>query len=114
MLLELIKSLIAAQLVVEESAEMFAFRHALTREALYADLLARERRAMHGQVAEALEAIAQRRGGEGRDAWAADLAYHFYAAEIWPKALEYAQQAGQQAQRLHAPRAAIELSLIHI
>jgi DNA-binding CsgD family transcriptional regulator len=108
MLLELIKSLIAAQLVVEESAETFAFRHALTREALYAELLARERRAMHGQLAEALEAITQRRGGEARDAWAADLAYHFYVAEIWPKALEYAQQAGQQAQRLHAPRAAIE------
>jgi predicted ATPase len=98
-LLELIKSLIAAQLVVEESAETFAFRHALTREALYGELLARERRTMHGQLAEALEAITQRRGGEARDAWAADLAYHFYAAEIWPKALEYAQQAGQQAQR---------------
>ena len=38
------KDLIAAQLVVEESAEIFAFRHALTREALYAHLLARERK----------------------------------------------------------------------
>ncbi|MGE5099786.1 MAG: ATP-binding protein, partial [Deltaproteobacteria bacterium] len=34
-LLSLVKELIAAQLVVEESVERFAFRHALTREAIY-------------------------------------------------------------------------------
>ena len=34
-LLRLLKELIAAQLVVEESAEQFAFRHALTRQAVY-------------------------------------------------------------------------------
>jgi DNA-binding CsgD family transcriptional regulator len=107
-LLGLIKNLIAAQLVVEESADVFAFRHALTREALYADMLARERKALHGLVADALETIVQKRSSTARDAWAADLAYHFYAAGIWAKALEYARQAGQQAQRLHAPRAAIE------
>jgi len=38
-LLSLMKELIAAQLVVEESEERFAFRHALTRQAIYADLL---------------------------------------------------------------------------
>jgi DNA-binding CsgD family transcriptional regulator len=102
-LLELMKSLIAAQLVVEESAEVFAFRHALTREALYSELLARERRTLHGQVATALEQI-----GQARDAGVANLAYHFYEAALWPKALEYAQLAGAQAQRLYAPRAAIE------
>jgi DNA-binding CsgD family transcriptional regulator len=107
-LLALIKSLIAEQLVVEESAETFAFRHALTREALYADLLARERKALHGLVADAQEALAQQRGRHAYEAWAADLAYHFYKAEQWAQALVYAQQAGQQAQRLYAPRAAIE------
>jgi DNA-binding CsgD family transcriptional regulator len=106
-LLGLIKSLIAAQLVVEESADVFAFRHALTRQALYADMLARERKALHGLVADALEAIARERGAT-RDAWAADLAYHFYEAGVWAKALTYAQLAGQQAHLLHAPRAAIE------
>jgi predicted ATPase len=35
-LLQLLKELIAAQLVVEESQEQFAFRHALTRQAVYA------------------------------------------------------------------------------
>jgi DNA-binding CsgD family transcriptional regulator len=102
-LLELMKSLISAQLVVEESAETFAFRHALTREALYSDLLARERRTLHGAIAATLELIAQ-----AHDISMADLAYHFYEAALWAKALEYAQLAGAQAQRLYAPRAAIE------
>jgi predicted ATPase len=43
-LLRLMKELIAAQLVVEESEEQFAFRHALTREAIYKQLLLRERK----------------------------------------------------------------------
>jgi DNA-binding CsgD family transcriptional regulator len=107
-LLELIKSLIAAQLVIEETAETFAFRHALTREALYADLLTRERKALHGAIAEALEAIVCERGNETRDVWVADLAYHCFAAELWRKALEYAWQAAERAQRLFAPHAALE------
>ena len=48
------RELIAAQLVVEESADRFAFRHALTRQAVYAGLLARERRALHRAVAETI------------------------------------------------------------
>jgi predicted ATPase len=56
-LLRLIKELIAAQLVVEESADVFAFRHALTRQAVEADLLARERRALHHSIAEAIERL---------------------------------------------------------
>ena len=43
-LLAMIRELIVAQLVVEESAERFTFRHALTQHAVYAGLLARERR----------------------------------------------------------------------
>jgi DNA-binding CsgD family transcriptional regulator len=104
-LLELIKALIAAQLVVEESAEVFAFRHALTREALYTELLARERRALHGRVAEALERLAQS-SGAAPEAWVAELAEHCYQAGLWPRALEYAQRAAARAQRLYAPRAA--------
>lgn len=54
-LLPLIKELITAQLVVEESAEQFAFRHALTRQAISAELLARERKALHRTTAETME-----------------------------------------------------------
>ena len=55
-LLALMKELIAAQLVIEESADQFAFRHALTRQAIYTELLARERRALHLKaIAETIE-----------------------------------------------------------
>ncbi len=103
-LLALIKELIAAQLIVEESSEQFAFRHALTWEALCAALLARERQALHGQIAGAIEHIY----AGSLDAHLEELAYHYYEAGMWPKALVYAQRAGEKAQALYAPRAALE------
>lgn len=105
-LLALVKELIAAQLVVEEAEDRFAFRHALIRETVYAELLARERKSLHRNIAEALESLfASQRGGEG---FLTDLAYHFSEAGIWPKALEYEQRAGERALSLYAPRAASE------
>jgi DNA-binding CsgD family transcriptional regulator/tetratricopeptide (TPR) repeat protein len=103
-LLLLVKELIAAQLIVEESTEQFAFRHALTRQAIYAQLLARERMALHSAIAEAMERLYI----STLDPHLADLAYHFYEAEAWANALDYGQRAGEQAQALHSPRAAIE------
>ncbi|MFN8540529.1 MAG: AAA family ATPase [Thermomicrobiales bacterium] len=102
-LLRHLRELIAAQLVVEESADTFVFRHALTRQAVYAELLARERRALHRQVADALERL--HAAAPGRVL--ADLAYHCHAGEEWARALDYARQAGEQAQAMHAPRAAV-------
>ena len=98
-----LRELIAAQLVVEESADTFAFRHALTRQAVYAELLARERRALHRRVADALERL--HAAAPGRVL--ADLAYHCHAGEEWGRALDYARRAGEQAQALHAPRAVV-------
>jgi DNA-binding CsgD family transcriptional regulator len=103
-LIRQLKLLMAARLVVEVSAEQFAFRHALTREAVYARLLGRERRALHQRIASALE----RRAGSALDLHASDLAYHFHAGGDWAKTLEYARRAGQRAQALHAPYAALE------
>ena len=102
--LPIIKELIGAQFVSETSAEQFAFRHALTQQAIYAQLLARERQRLHRQIAEAIERLS----APNSDAHIADLAYHFYKAGSWAKALEYAQQAGAKAQSLNAPQAAIE------
>jgi tetratricopeptide (TPR) repeat protein len=104
-LLALIRETIGAQLVVEESAERFAFRHALTRQAVYAGLLARQRRALHRQIALTLERLA----AGAPDAPVEDLSYHFGEAEDWPKVLDYARLAGEQAQALDAPRAAVTL-----
>lgn len=105
-LLALMKELIAAQLVVEESADQFAFRHALIRQAIYSELLARERRSLHGAIAEALESLSA--SPSQCEAHLTDLAYQFYEAGFWAKALEYEQRAGEKALALYAPRAAIE------
>lgn len=103
-LLELIRELVAAQLVTEESAERFAFRHALTRQAISATMLARERRALHLAVAEAMERL----HAAMPESYFADLSYHFAAGEAWEKALEYGERAGTRALALYAPQAAVE------
>ena len=103
-LLALVKELMSAQLVIEESADRFAFRHALTREALYGQLLVREQKALHGKLVQAIEQIY----AGSLEAHAEGLAYHSFEAALWTKALDYAQQAGKKALALFAPRAAIE------
>jgi DNA-binding CsgD family transcriptional regulator/tetratricopeptide (TPR) repeat protein len=103
-LLSVLKELIAAQLVVEESEERFAFRHALTRQAVYADLLIRERKALHRMIAETMERLY----APAFEAYLPDLAYHFYEAGVWEKVLDYGQLAGEKAQAMYSPGAAIE------
>jgi len=103
-LVRLVKELITAQLIVEESEDVLAFRHALTRQAAYTDLLVRERRSLHHSIAQTIERIYANK----LDSHLGDLAYHFYMAGEWTKVLKYAQRAGEKAQALYAPRAAIE------
>ncbi len=103
-LLDLLKELIAAQLLVEETDERFAFRHALTRQAVYAELLARERRQLHRTVAETLERLAAR----APEAALADLAYHYFAAGDWENAADYSRRVGERALSLFAPGSAAE------
>jgi len=105
-LLVCMKELVVAQLVKEESAGWFSFRHALTREAVYAELLVVERRALHRRVAETIEQSVS--PSSILDAQLVDLAYHFYEGEVWSKAAAYGQRAGERALILYAPRSAIE------
>ena len=105
-LLGLIKELMAAQLVVEESAEQFAFRHALTRQAIYEGLLARERTSLHRTIAQALESLYN--STVLHEAHLADLAAHCSAAGMWAQALDYGQLLGEKALALSAPRAAVQ------
>ncbi len=102
-LVQLIKELIAAQLVIEESADRFVFRHALTQRAVYTSLLTREQRTLHRQIAGMIEQVYQ-----GNEVYLHDLAYHFYVGEVWVKAMNYAQSAGEHARKLYAPRLALE------
>ncbi len=99
----MLKELVKAQLVAEESADHFVFRHALTREAIYARLLLRERQNMHRAVAEAIEQLHT----HSAHTHPVDLSYHFYSGGVWEKALTYSQQAGAQACDLYAQREAI-------
>ncbi|HZQ38611.1 MAG TPA: tetratricopeptide repeat protein, partial [Dehalococcoidia bacterium] len=103
-LIERIKELIAAGLVVEEADDRFVFNHALTRQAIEAELLARERRALHREIAEALERLA---AATAPDRYLAELAYHCHAAQRWEQALDYARRAGEHARAMYAPRAAV-------
>jgi tetratricopeptide (TPR) repeat protein len=103
-LLLVMKELVAAQLVVEESADQFAFRHALTRQAIYSQLLTRERRMLHRTIAETME----QQPPVTPDLHLEDLAYHFYQARDWQKAVDYAQRAGEKALGLYSHRAAID------
>ncbi len=101
-LLDALKELAAAHLVVQDSDGQFKFRHALTRQAVYSMLMLPERKAMHQKIGEALERLA----GLHRDAAAAQLAYHFYQAGAWDRATQYSQRAGESALSLYAPREA--------
>ena len=105
-LLVFMKELVAAQLVGEEADDQFSFRHALTRQAVYVELLAGERRAFHRTLAETIEQSVS--PTSALDARLVDLAYHFSEAGIWSKAAEYGQRAGERALILYAPRAAVE------
>jgi DNA-binding CsgD family transcriptional regulator len=103
-LLEAMKELIAAQLVVEESDDQFAFRHALTRQAIYSTLLTRERKHLHQSIVHVLET----RYANAFGPRSAELAYHAYKAGDWQTALKYSLVAGELAQSLYAPQVAIE------
>jgi DNA-binding CsgD family transcriptional regulator len=102
-LLRTLKEMVAAGLIVEESADEFAFRHALTREAVYSMLMQRERKAVHQTIGEAMERSAGRRA----ELAAPQLAYHYYQAGIWEKAIQYSQRAGERAQALYARHEAL-------
>jgi DNA-binding NarL/FixJ family response regulator len=111
-LLAQIKELLAAQLVVEVSAERFAFRHALTRQAVYSQLLVRERQLLHQQIGQILERdsadAVEDHQSDASTRSTASLAYHFYEAGDWERTLTYASHAAEQAHSLDTPRAAIE------
>jgi DNA-binding CsgD family transcriptional regulator len=84
------------QLVEEESATLFSFRHALTREAIYGDFLAAQVRPLHRKIALVLEEVpAEQRSVES-------LAYHWWAAGDRTRAAQYNELAGDAAGRVFA------------
>ncbi|MDQ6944552.1 MAG: LuxR C-terminal-related transcriptional regulator, partial [Candidatus Eremiobacteraeota bacterium] len=86
------------QLIIEEPGDergdAFAFRHALTREAVYAELLRAEARTLHAHVAEALAAQ------EPLDVTA--IAEHAWRAHDVEHAIGWNERAGDHAVALFA------------
>ncbi len=104
-LLPIMRELREAQFVAEVDADTFMFRHALTRQAVYQNMLTRARRSLHRQIANVLES---RAGQPSANTTLPDLAYHYFQAEQWDKAAHFGWEAGQYADTLYAPRAALE------
>jgi len=76
----------------------FIFKHALTQEVAYQTLLTPARKVLHRKVGEALESIFRDRIEE----FIGVLAYHFFSAEAWQKALDYSIRSGDAAFRVCA------------
>ncbi|MHB8629843.1 MAG: ATP-binding protein [Aggregatilineales bacterium] len=86
-----------ATAVFEYNEGKWRFAHDKLRDGVLRTVPASERQGLHRRVAEALETI----GGSVPEQ-AATLAYHFSQAEIWPKAVEYLDKAGDNAAHLYA------------
>jgi DNA-binding CsgD family transcriptional regulator/tetratricopeptide (TPR) repeat protein len=87
-------------LVVDQTGRGYEFRHALTRDAVYEDMLPGERVRLHAAYGETL---AREPGLAGEDTGvAAALAHHWYAALDLPRALPASVSAGQ-AMTSYAP-----------
>ena len=95
-----VREAVANQLLVPDGEEGYAFRHALLREAAYADLLPGERTRLHARLAELLSDEVRLSSIPGT---AAELAHHSLASHDIPGAFSASVRAGQEAERLAAP-----------
>ena len=85
-------------LLVDAGDGTYGFRHALVKEAVYAELLPGERTRLHARFATALAG----RDAVGDPGPAAELAWHWYAAHDLERALPAAVEAGRAAERAYA------------
>ncbi len=92
-------------LLVDPSGRGYAFRHPLTREVVYEDMLPGERVRLHAAYGAALSADPGLIGDEA--ALPAALTYHWYAAHDLPRALPAAIDAARHALAIYAPAEAL-------
>jgi DNA-binding CsgD family transcriptional regulator/tetratricopeptide (TPR) repeat protein len=95
-----IRESVAHQLLVPDGSRGYAFRHALIREAIYADLLPGERTRLHARLAELLSDSGRLASVPGT---AAELAHHCLASHDIAGAFTASVRAAQEAERLAAP-----------
>jgi predicted ATPase/class 3 adenylate cyclase len=82
----------------------YIFRHALTQEVAYNNLLLQRRKEFHRLAGEAIENLY----AETLQEHLGPLAFHFYRAEAWEKAFKYLMAAGERARFGYATREAID------
>ncbi|MDH6697899.1 helix-turn-helix transcriptional regulator [Streptomyces sp. MAA16] len=92
-----LREAIGRQLLVAGDGDRYAFRHALAREAVYADLLPGERSRLHGAFARLLAG----RGGPAGSA--AERAHHYRESHDLAEALAASVEAADHAHRMGAP-----------
>lgn len=103
-LLEAAKELLARQ-VFEEMSGGYRFVHDKLRESTYERIPPERRRELHGRAAYAVER--QLADPDCARLAFSTLAHHFTRAEVWSKAIEYLERAGQQALRSFSNREAV-------
>jgi DNA-binding CsgD family transcriptional regulator len=92
-----LREAVERRLLVSADGDTYSFRHALAREAVYADLLPGERARLHGAFARLL-------AGRGHSAEsAAERAHHYRESHDLPEALAASLEAADHAKRLGAP-----------
>ena len=98
-----LRSCVQEQLLEEEPGAVgrYRFRHAITRESVYDDLILPERQRLHDRAAQALATLP--------DATAVDRATHLIAAGRWTEAVPLCLEAAQESSRRFAYRSAAEL-----
>jgi adenylate cyclase len=82
----------------------YRFAHALFQQYVYNELSAGERRLLHREVAEVLEALY----GDEADEVAVQLAHHFTQAKAWDKAFCYLAHSGDKARQAYANQEAVD------
>jgi predicted ATPase len=100
-LIDIIDKCLQARLVVARHVlgeEVYAFADTQLRDVLYEDISPVRRRRQHMKVGEALEEVYATKIDDHLEA----LAYHFIEGNDLPKAVDYAQKAGDKATRLFA------------
>jgi predicted ATPase len=94
----------ALQLLVAEdcAGQRFVFRHALTRDVVYAELLSAPTRPLHRRIARALETVTSGVAIE-------EIAYHWWAARDRRNGLRSNELVGDHAAAIHAA----DVALVH-
>jgi DNA-binding CsgD family transcriptional regulator len=99
---EALRGAVQHHILIPGAGEVYAFRHALVREAVYGDLLPGERVRLHAAYA---RQFAKEQGARGA---AAALAHHSMESHALPQALSASVIAAEEAGKQGAPAEALE------